>query len=241
MSLAQLKTKISTLQSTQKVTKAMRNIAVVKMQKIKHELVLVNSNLVRMQEFYPPFFEFEKTKTEDLSNLVNVVFGPKKGLCGGLSRRTVQEFLEIKDFTNSHDHSFIAVELPTGKFLAEAGLKLKECFIDLEDGQLPTLSLLEFLSFKPQKIRLFYPIFKDHKLEFVSHLYEITKSLQDKLCLFAVIENAYYQTRLVEEQKRVEAMTQASDNCEKLGDSTKLIYFKARQSKITQEILEVSN
>jgi F0F1-type ATP synthase gamma subunit len=249
MSLNLLKSKIETYQSTQKVTKAMRNIAVVKMQRIKHQVLLVKANLVRLKKLFPEFF-----KVLPMSADVQIVFGPKKGLCGGLGRRALLEFSESLEQQKSQNPALeslakcpiIASELPIAKLLVENGYHLDSCFNDLTDQAFPTLPILMRLDelSKDGKIslRIFHPSMNHHKLEFADTFYTYdAESVEQRLCLFAALEYAYYESRLCEEEKRVEAMTQASDNCDKMKDSTKIKYFKARQQKITQEILEVSN
>ena len=82
----------------------------------------------------------------------------------------------------------------------------------------------------------------------LNHIYSLnniefgySNSPQDNISLYSNLEHAYYETRLCEETKRIEAMQAASDNCQSLLDVTKLKYFKTRQAKITSEILEISN
>jgi F0F1-type ATP synthase gamma subunit len=234
MSLNVLKSKITTYQSTQKVTKAMRNISAAKMQKIKHNILLVKANIVRIKTIFPEFFS--QTLPTDLQK-ITIVFGPKKGLCGGLSRRVMYDFMTSE--ISKQKSTLIIAELPVAKLLTEAGFSISACFNELTDTAFPTLplynSLLEFN--EPILVNLFFPSMNHHKLECKTQ----TFLFNNKLAMFAALEYAYYETRLAEEEKRVEAMTTASDNCEKIKDATKLKYFKLRQQKITQEILEVSN
>ena len=53
------------------------------------------------------------------------------------------------------------------------------------------------------------------------------------------IHQALLETMAAEEGARMMAMNQASDNAKRLTDKLKLVYFRQRQAKITQEISEI--
>jgi F0F1-type ATP synthase gamma subunit len=239
MNLNQLKNKINTFQSTQKVTRAMQNIAALKITKIKHKLLLVKSNLIRVRTDFPEYFKNDEDQS--LTKFV-VIFGAKKGLCAGLSRRIFLDFIDKKNQVEQKKHKIIAIELPIAKLISESSFSdsLIACFDNLEDDFHPTLHVLEFLkeilssSQSKIKIEVIWPF--DQATIVFEH-----DSINNQLALYSLLEFAYFTTRYLEEEKRIEAMTQASDNCEKMGKETRVKYFKARQQKITQEILEISN
>jgi F-type H+-transporting ATPase subunit gamma len=58
--------------------------------------------------------------------------------------------------------------------------------------------------------------------------------------LHMVIYTGLLQTQVAEEKARMIAMNQATDNAKKLVDKLQLVFFKKRQTKITQEVNEVS-
>jgi F0F1-type ATP synthase gamma subunit len=246
MSLNQLKQKINTYQSTQKVTKAMRNISAVKMQKIKHAVLNIKSHLVKLNQDFPKFFsQIKLSSTATSQPKIIVIFGPKKGLCGGLGRRVFVEALERNLLDKNENTVLIVAELPTSKNIAESGHKIDYCFDSLDEELIPTLPVLKTV-FNYQKpiVKIFFPKINHHVLEFELKEFNLDNELdntQNQLCIFGELEHAFYESRLCEEEKRVEAMTYASDNCEKIKLSSKLKYFKLRQQKITQEILEISN
>lgn len=53
------------------------------------------------------------------------------------------------------------------------------------------------------------------------------------------VHQALVETMAAEEGARMMAMNQASDNAKRLTDKLKLVYFRQRQAKITQEISEI--
>jgi F0F1-type ATP synthase gamma subunit len=239
MSLNQLKNKITTYQSTNKVTLAMRNIAAVKQVSLKHQLLVIDSNLLRVKGLFADFFATKQTIKPELI----IIFGPKKGLCGGLARKILYEFLEYS-FDNV---PLVVIDIPLAKLLVqEPKANILACFANLEDQNHPMAVVLEFC--KKQLVKLektqitigvFTPNCKHRSQNYLQ--FEFDQQTNSILAFNTVLESSYLITRLTEEEKRVEAMTQASDNCQKISEATKLKYFKTRQTKITQEILEISN
>jgi len=53
------------------------------------------------------------------------------------------------------------------------------------------------------------------------------------------IQKSLLETMAAEEGARMMAMNQASDNAKRLADKLKLVYYRQRQAKITQEISEI--
>lgn len=252
MSLSDLKNKANTYQNTKKVTKAMQNIAAVKLLRLKQLLVSAKSHFLKLKEINRINLE-NIIITEEVENYNLIYFGPKKGLCAGLARRVLLE-TEFKEICTK-SKSINCVEFPIAKLISESGFKIDNCFENLSDGGYSTLAILE--NFKKELIntpsvvatntksnltfKVIYPKTENHKLEFKTISINITNNIQHWLTLVAVLEMAYYETRLTEEEQRVDSMFQASENCTALYNSVKLKYFKARQQKITQEILEISN
>ena len=251
MSLQKLKVTINTLGNTSKVTKAMQNIAATKVNKLREKLITSKANLAHLRVVNPNFFESVNQPINKEIELVDktniVIFSPKKGLCGGLARRIAGDYdqltmkgslLEI--FRNS---KVIGVELPTSFLLAESDFHFKRCFWDLSDGSMATANIYQDLINEINEVNqivLIYPKTLNHQLVTNHCHYQYSGSQVDKLCLFGVLEEAWNETRFSEENKRIEAMQQASDNCKKLKEASQLKYFKLRQAKITQEILEIS-
>jgi F-type H+-transporting ATPase subunit gamma len=55
----------------------------------------------------------------------------------------------------------------------------------------------------------------------------------------AIIHQSVLSTQTAEESARIVAMNQATDNAKTLENKLKIVYFRQRQSKITQEISEI--
>ena len=141
MSLSQLKSKIKTFDSTKKVTKAMRNIAASKLTKLKHKLITSNSNIVHLNENLIPPKNINITSFQD--NMTRIIFSPAKGMCGGLSRRILNDLLN--DSNIKLDSKIINIELPLAKLLAENNFSSVACFIDLEEDNYPIINKMKFI------------------------------------------------------------------------------------------------
>lgn len=238
MSLSQIKSKIKSFESTKKVTKAMRNIASVKITILKHRILLVNSNVLHLKE------NIGELNNKEMDNKISIVFSPKKGMCGGLSRRILADLTSdsTADSKFGGNSVIVGVELPVSKLLSEFGYTVESCFIDLEDDNYPVLSLFNSIKEKLNTtVELFFVSIANNQLTLQSIQINLDGTNTSKVVLYSYLEYAYLHTRLTEEQKRVEAMQLASDNCDKLLTINKTKYFKLRQAKITQEILEISN
>lgn len=251
MSLQKLKVTINTLGNTSKVTKAMQNIAATKVNKLREKLIASKANLAHLRVVNPDFFATSNQPINTDANLINrsniVIFSPKKGLCGGLARKIAGDYLDYVGDNNRlaglQKLPVIGVELPTSFLLAESDIQFKRCFWDLGDEPMATANIYQDLANQIEatnQIVLIYPKTINHQLVTNHCHYQYSDSQVDKLCLFGVLEEAWNDTRYSEESKRIEAMQQASDNCKKLKESSQLKYFKLRQAKITQEILEIS-
>jgi F-type H+-transporting ATPase subunit gamma len=230
MNLNSLKKKIATYQSTKKVTKAMQNIASVKVTKLKHKTLLTKANLKHIVDL------IALNKPIENNQYYHILFSPKKGLCGGMARRILSE-LEFRK-----NSIIIVAEMPLAKLISEKGQQVTACYIDLDDEQFPILDIYNQLQ-KLDNINILitYPAILNHVYS-LNHIdFSYTNGPKDNISLYSNLEHAYYETRLCEETKRIEAMQAASDNCQSLLESTKLKYFKTRQAKITAEILEISN
>lgn len=230
MNLNSLKKKIATYQSTKKVTKAMQNIASVKVTKLKHKALLTKANLKHIVDL------IALKKPNDTNQNYHIIFGPKKGLCSGMARRILSELV-------FKDNSIIIVsELPIAKLISEKGKKITACYTDLNDDAFPILDIFNQLKQLDNiNIVITYAFIQNHVYSLNNIEFGYSNSPQDNISLYSNLEHAYYETRLCEETKRIEAMQAASDNCQSLLDVTKLKYFKTRQAKITSEILEISN
>ncbi len=251
MSLQKLKVTIQSLGNTSKVTKAMQNIAATKVHKLRDKLIASKANLSHLRVVNPGFFGTVSIPINIESEMIKqtkiIVFSPKKGLCGGLARRIASDYVDFTrsgGFLSAFDKArIIGVELPSSFLLAEAGFDFQRCFWDLSDGEMATANIYQDIINQIQEnnqIVLIYPKIINHQLMTNHCHYQYTDKQADKLCLFGILEEAWNETRFCEETKRIEAMQQASDNCKKLKESSQLKYFKLRQAKITQEILEIS-
>ena len=275
----EIRTKIGSVQNTQKITKAMEMVAASKMRKAierglasrpyANKIRAVIGNLAQANsEFSHPFMEERPVKRVGV-----IVVSTDRGLCGGLNSNLFKTVLsQLKTWQGDDIEFDIALigSKATGYFKRVGGKIVSEVshigdapsleqllgFIKVmldryESGQIDELHIgyNEFVNTMTQQpvIEQLVPISRGEIERSANHhwdyLYEpggeevLTALLVRYLEAFvyqAVVENI-----ACEQAARMVAMKSASDNAADLIDELQLIYNKARQSAITQELSEI--
>ena len=125
---------------------------------------------------------------------------------------------------------------------ADPDSRFKEVYISYAE---PTSSLKANLHFKPvlplDQFEISKVPGKETSSESTFLETDVKKILTELLpqWLEMNIHLALVQTMAAEEGARMIAMSQASDNAGRLADKLKLVYYRQRQAKITQEISEI--
>ncbi|MGQ9658858.1 MAG: F0F1 ATP synthase subunit gamma [Thermochromatium sp.] len=275
----EIRTKIASIKSTQKITKAMQMVAASKMRKAQdrmaasrpyaQKMLQVISHLANATpEYRHSFMAIERPRRR----VGYIVVSSDRGLCGGLNsnlfRRLIAELKEQR--AAGIEPVFCAIGSKALGFFKRFGGEVKaqathlgdrphvedlvgtvKVMLDaFESGEIDALYVAsnEFVNTMTQRpvIRQLVPLVAGEREAMPYHwdyIYEPdAKTVLDAL-LTRYIESLVYQAVVensaCEQAARMVAMKAASDNAGNLISELQLVYNKARQAAITQEISEI--
>ncbi|MBG6242872.1 MAG: F0F1 ATP synthase subunit gamma [Candidatus Symbiopectobacterium sp. Dall1.0] len=277
----EIRSKIASVQNTQKITKAMEMVAASKMRKSQDRMAasrpyaetirtVIGHLALGNLEYKHPYLE-----ERDVKRVGYLVVSTDRGLCGGLNINLFKKLLaDMKTWCDKGVQSDLAmigskgvsffgsvggnvVAQVTGMgdnpSLSELIGPVKVMLQAYDEGRLDKLYIvsnkfINTMSQEPQVVQLLplpLPPADDGELKKKSwdYLYEPDpKSLLDTL-LRRYVESQVYQgvvENLASEQAaRMVAMKAATDNGGSLIKELQLVYNKARQASITQELTEI--
>ncbi len=274
----EIRTKIKSIQNTQKITKAMEMVAASKMRRAQERMLAARPYAEKMRnvvahlahanpEYRHPFMVAREPKRVGF-----VIVSTDRGLCGGLNvnlfRVAMNSMAEWHDRGVDMDLSIIGSKAlgffkrVGGQIVSEAShLGDKPALTDLigaikvmldgyEEQRIDRLFLVRnsFVNTMTQgpTVEQLLPLVPSEEDQLTHHwdyIYEPdSKDVLDVL-LERYIESLIYQGVVeniaCEQAARMVAMKAASDNAGNLIDELQLIYNKARQAAITQEISEI--
>ncbi|PLW83453.1 F0F1 ATP synthase subunit gamma [Kineobactrum sediminis] len=274
----EVRTKITSIRSTQKITSAMEMVAASKMRKVKERMALGKPYARRMRAVVghiansAPEYRHSYMVEREVKRVGFIVVSTDRGLCGGLNvnafKATVramkgwaEQDVEIDlcligakaaAFFRTYGGNVTASVRDIGEapLLADLIGSVKTMLDAYEDGHIDRLFLVsnEFINTMTQspKVEQLLPLEAEESTEMKHHwdyIYEPdAMELLDQL-LTRYIESQVYQAVVengaCEQAARMLAMKSATDNAGELIDDLQLIYNKARQAAITQELSEI--
>ena len=274
----EIRTKISSIQSTQKITSAMEMVAASKMRRAQERMQLGKPYAQRMRSVVGhlananPEHQHLYMQEREIKRIGYIVVSTDRGLCGGLNInlfkamiRSMKEWdeagIEIDlcligaksaAFFGSYGGNVVATTRNIGEepLLADLIGSVKTMLDAFTDGQIDKLYLVanEFVNTMTQNpmVEPLLPLVAEESDEMKHHwdyIYEPdARDLLDGL-LARYIESLVYQAVVengaCEQAARMLAMKNATENAGDLIDDLQLIYNKARQSAITQELSEI--
>ena len=274
----EIRTKISSIKSTQKITSAMEMVAASKMRKAQDRMQLGKPYSQRIRNVVGHIAnantEYKHLYLQDreVKRVGFIVVSTDRGLCGGLNingfKAAVNAMKEWSDkdvdidlclvgakgsaFFNSFGGNVVAAVRDLGEAPVVSDLigTVKVMLDAYAEGNIDRLYLVgnEFINTMTQKptINQLLPLQADddEKLKHAwDYLYEPgAKELLDGL-LVRYIESQVYQAVVenaaCEQAARMIAMKNATDNAGDMIDNLQLVYNKARQAAITQELSEI--
>jgi F-type H+-transporting ATPase subunit gamma len=274
----EIRTKISSIQSTQKITSAMEMVAASKMRKAQDRMQLGKPYARRMRSVVghiansAPEYRHIYMEEREVRRVGYIVISTDRGLCGGLNinlfKTTVRSMKEWADQGIEIDLSLIGAK--AAAFFKSYGGNVTAAVRDLgeepslsdliggvktmldayEEGRVDRLFLVtnHFVNTMTQLpvVEQLLPLEAEESTEMKHHwdyIYEPdAKELLEGL-LTRYIESQVYQAVVengaCEQAARMLAMKNATDNAGELIDDLQLIYNKARQAAITQELSEI--
>ena len=274
----EIRTKISSIQSTQKITSAMEMVAASKMRKAQDRMQLGKPYARRMRSVVghianaAPEYQHMYMEKREVKRVGYIIVSTDRGLCGGLNinlfKAAIKSMKAWNDqgieidlslvgakataFFNSYGGNVIAAVRDLGEEPSLANLigGVKAMLDAYEEGKIDRLFLVsnEFVNTMTQEpsVEQLLPLEAEESDEMAHHwdyIYEPdAKELLEGL-LTRYIESQVYQAVVengaCEQAARMLAMKNATDNAGDLIDDLQLIYNKARQSAITQELSEI--
>lgn len=275
----EIRTKIKSVQNTQKITKAMEMVAASKMRKAQDRMRAsrpyaekirnVAAHLATAQsEYKHPFL----IKRDSVKNIGLIVVSSDKGLCGGLNtnvlRMSVNKMQEWEEANNNVSVS--AIGNKSFAFMTRMGAKVSSHITGLGDvphmdNLIGTIKVMldAYTKGEIDELHICYTKFintmkQEATMEQLlplsgealgspkgswDYIYEpeavpVIDQLMTRY-VESLIYNAVAENMASEQSSRMVAMKSASDNAKNVISELKLVYNKARQAAITQEISEI--
>ena len=274
----EIRTQISSIKSTQKITSAMEMVAASKMRKAQERMQTSRPYAERIRQVvghvananaeYKHNFMLER----EVKRVGFIIISTDRGLCGGLNinlfKKTLESMTEWHEknieidlclvgnkgvsFFRSFGGNVVAAMTHIGDAPNIADLigGVKVMLDSYEEGRIDRLFLVnnQFVNTMTQRpvVEQLLPLVPDEDKSLHKpwdYLYEPdAKELLDGL-LVRYIESQVFQAvvenNACEQAARMVAMKSATDNAGNLIDDLQLVYNKARQAAITQELSEI--
>ncbi|WP_295802642.1 F0F1 ATP synthase subunit gamma [uncultured Microbulbifer sp.] len=273
----EVRTKIASIKSTQKITSAMEMVAASKMRKAQDRMALgrpyasriraVLGHVANASAEYQPIYLQER----EVKRVGYILVSTDRGLCGGLN---INVFKSVIREMHSWDKQGVGVDIcaignKAVSFFKNIGGNVVAALRDVGDnpeasklrgpvkvmvdrlaaGEIDRLYLVsnEFVNTMTQKpqIQQLLPLKKDEdeQRHTWDYLYEPEAvELLDGLLVNYIRSQVYQavvENKACEQAARMIAMKSATDNAGELIDALQLVYNKARQAAITQELSEI--
>ena len=274
----EVKTKIASIGSTQKITSAMEMVAASKMRRAQDRMAVGKPYAQRIRAVIGHVansvseYRHQYMNQRDVKRVAYIVISTDRGLCGGLNINLFKAALKyMKAWTDQDiEVDICVVGNKAASFFASVGGKIVSAVKDLGDepsiedliggvkvmleafdqGQIDKLFVVsnQFINTMTQQpsVDQLLPLEPSEEAELGHHwdyLYEPdAQELLDGL-LSRYVESQVYQgvveNKACEQAARMLAMKNATENAGELIDELQLLYNKARQAAITQELSEI--
>lgn len=275
----EIRTKIKSVQNTQKITRAMEMVAASKMRKAQDRMKASRPYADKMRNvichlaFAHPEYKHPYLKDRaEVKRVGYIIISSDRGLCGGLNNNLFRNAMKDMQgwqakgievdvctigskasgfFKRFSDLKAQATHLGDAPGVADLIGTVKVMLDDYDNGGIDRLFLVfnEFVNTMTQQsqIEQLLPVaqkVEDKQLKYHwDYIYEPdAKTVLDGL-LVRYIESLVYQGVVeniaCEMAARMVAMKAASDNASDLIGELQLVYNKARQAAITQELSEI--
>ena len=274
----EIRTQITSVKSTQKITSAMEMVAASKMRRAQDRMQLGKPYANHMRQVIGhlananPEYKHRFMKERDVKRVGYILVSSDRGLCGGLNINSFKTAIKsmkswadqgvaidlciigakAAQFFRTYGGNVVASTRDIGEAPALADLigSVKVMLDAFEDGKIDKLFLVsnEFVNTMTQKpnVLQLLPLVAEDNTKLKHHwdyIYEPDAKELLKGLLSRFIESQVYQAVVenaaCEQAARMIAMKNATDNAGELIDTLKLIYNKARQAAITQELSEI--
>jgi F-type H+-transporting ATPase subunit gamma len=273
----EIRTKISSIKSTQKITSAMEMVAASKMRKAQDRMELGRPYSRRIRSVMghianaSPEHRHVFMEQRDVKRVGYIIVSSDRGLCGGLNINLFKEAIRSMKAWNdqSVEVEICAIGAKAMSFFKTVGGNVTSVVRDL--GETPTVAQLiggvktmlnayekgtidrlfivsnHFVNTMTQQptVEQLLPLEADEKdaAHYWDYIYEPDAESLIEGLLLRYVEAQVYQAVVengaCEQAARMIAMKNATDNAGTLIDELQLVYNKARQAAITQELSEI--
>lgn len=276
----EIRGKISSIKSTQKITSAMEKVAVSKMRKAQQRMAAGRPYAERIRQVVGHLADANAEYKHDfmverpVKKVGYILVSTDRGLCGGLNFNLFKNLIQnMQEWEKQGVEAELCIIGNKGaSFFRQYGMNIsatvgglgeepeisqligsiKTMLDGFLEGRLDRLYLVsnKFINTMSQKpaVEQLVPLAVDEKVENSrlgswDYIYEPgAKELLDSL-IIRYIESQVYQSVVenvaCEQAARMIAMKNATDNAGDLINNLQLVYNKARQAAITQEISEI--
>ena len=274
----EIRTKIKSIQNTQKITKAMEMVAASKMRRAQDRMNAARPYAIKIRNVVShlahahPEYRHPYTIERDAKRVGFIIISSDRGLCGGLNvnlfRATVQAMQEWQEHGAEMDFSVIgskglgffkrlganivseASHIGDRPALTDLIGAIKIMLDAYGEGRIDRLFIVHndfvnTMTQSPMVVQLLplVPSDEDQLKRHWDYIYEPDSQDVLDVLLDRYIESLVYQGVVeniaCEQSARMVAMKSASDNAGDLIGELQLVYNKARQAAITQEISEI--
>ncbi|HCS27148.1 MAG TPA: F0F1 ATP synthase subunit gamma [Spongiibacteraceae bacterium] len=274
----EIRTQISSIKSTQKITSAMEMVAASKMRRAKERMELGKPYAQRIRAVVGhiananPEYRHQFMEEREVKRVGYILISTDRGLCGGLNTNLFKSAIRsMKPWADKGvDVDMCLIGAKAGAFFQSFGGNVVASVRDLgedpsvrdligsvkvmldaySEGTIDRLFLVrnEFVNTMTQspQVDQLLPLPADDDESLKHHwdyLYEPDAEELLEGLLTRYIEAQVYQAVVengsCEQAARMIAMKSATDNAGDLIDNLQLVYNKARQSAITQELSEI--
>ena len=273
-SMRDIKRRKAGVQSTQQITKAMKLVSTVKLQRAKTRALqsktyfscmydTVVSLLAKAGNLDVPY-----TQKQECTRKAIIVLTSNRGLAGGYNSNVVKlitqgdfakedvdiyaigrkgrETLERRGYTIKADFSELADEFEYADAIKVCNQILK-AYDEKEVGEI----YLAYTNFKntvsqtPMLLKLLPVLPEEHEIENDGLLMNFEPQDEEALKMIipkymtSLLHGALIESLASENGARMQAMDNATNNAQEMIDSLTLLYNRARQGSITQELTEI--
>jgi len=274
----EIRTQITSVKNTQKITSAMEMVAASKMRKAKDRMEATGPytdkmrNVIAHLSHSHPEYKHEFMKDREVRKVGYIVVSSDRGLCSGLNnnlfRSLTKEIGALQE--DGIQSEFCTIGTKAAAFFKRMGGKVhaqvthlgdtprindligpvKAMLDEYSNGNIDRIYVVynQFVNTMTQKptVEQLVPIKAEKDAQLGHHwdyIYEPdAKTVLDNLMIRYVESLAYQavvENAACEQSARMVAMKAATDNAGSLINDLQLIYNKARQAAITQEISEI--
>lgn len=279
--LKEVRTRIASISSNQKITSAMKMVSAAKFRRAQNAILTMRPYSEKLSEIInnidvadgldTPYHQVRKAE-----KVLLVVIASNKGLCGAFNSNVIKEANRRIEYYLETDKNItlnmITIGKRTTEFFSKRTPYISESFIEILDkpsfdsiSEIAEMIMKRFCEKEYDRVELIYNRFKNSLTQIVSteqflpiatnvegktqtniqsdYIFEPDKKSILREMIPLSLRSQFYRVLLdslaSEHGARMTAMQKATDNATELLKELKLTYNKARQTSITNEIIEI--